>query len=143
MDNALAQKQIEEKVFGVSFALGNPEFHFGGVNPELYTDPIEFHEVIRPSDSGKDFSYWLLGNARVYVGDSEKLANLQTIICTNTLSTWGPRTQVAKIYESIPGSEEAVLGNLKGLYKFPCAKAPKVELSWGKNEAPYRWEYLG
>lgn len=134
MENALSQIKIKENVFGVSFAPGNLEFHFGGMNTELYSNP-EYHRVITPPNGGK--AYWLLGNAQVFVGDFKVLGGLQTIICTNSLLTWGPRAQVIEIYKQIRGSEPD--SRLKGLYKFPCTEEPKVKFSWDGQE---RWEYL-
>ena len=150
MDLALRGRQIEKKVFGVSFAPGKPEYHFGGTNTELYTKPIQFHQVLRPSldrHAEPVLTDWLLGNARVYVGDSGSpvLSGLETIISTDSLLTWGPRAEVEAIYGQIEGSQKF---NDKGLkkegfdvfYEFPCSTKPKVKLSWD-NEEP--WPYLG
>ena len=140
MDNALSQGQIKQKVFGASFAPGKLELHFGGMNAQLYSNPIEFYKVIRHSDdNGKVFPYWILGNGRVYVGDSKRpvLNGLQTIISTDSLYTRGPRDQVHKFYKNIPGSYEAE--GSEGLYEFPCTGTPKVKLSWDKMQ----WEHLG
>lgn len=150
MDIALSERQIKEKVFGVSFAPGRPEYHFGGTNAELYSQPIEFHEVIR-SRGRHVLSDWLLGNARLYVG-TLVLNGLETIISTDSLLTWGPKAQVEKIYGRIQNSKKVNAEDFKeekgfkeedveGLYEFPCSSMPKVELSWDNSKV--RWEYVG
>ena len=143
MDNALAQGQIKQRIFGVSFAPGKREFHFGGMNKKLYTNPIEYHEVIQLRDDKRQvLPYWALGNAQVYVGDLKVLDGLKTIISTDSLFTWGPRNKVDEFYKSIPGLQVKRGGHNepKGMYKFPCSSWPKVKLSWDDKEP---WEYSG
>jgi hypothetical protein len=153
MDIALSQRQIKQKVFGVSFAPGKPEYHFGGTNAELYSKPIEFHKVLQSRDRYGEpvLSDWLLGNAQLYVDASKNpvLNGLKTIISTDSLLTWGPRAQVEEIYKRILNSQKVNAKAFKeeegfkeedveGLYEFPCSSRLKVELSWD-NQA--RWEY--
>ena len=142
MDVALGKRQIKQKVFGVSLAPGNPELHFGGTNAQLYSNPIEFHKVIL--DNGKPvLSSWILENARVYVGDSNRpvLNGLKTIIVTDSLLTWGPRNEVKNFYKRIQGSKRVDRVGFKGLYEYPCTDRLKVKLSWG--DSIVKWEYLG
>ena len=139
VDNAVLQRQIKENVFGISFAPGNLEIHFGGTNEHLYTNPVEYHMVIQGQ------RYWILGNAQIYVGDEKGpfLEKLQTIIATDSLFTWGPRHQVDKFYSNlIPTARKVVREGFEGLYEFTCDTKPKVELSWGNDKERYRWEYL-
>ena len=139
MDIALSERQIKEKVFGVSFAPGRPEYHFGGTNAELYSQPIEFHEVIRSRDRPV-LSDWLLGNARLYVG-TLVLNGLETIISTDSLLTWGPKAQVEK---SMDGFKTQKKSTLKILKKKKALKK-KTSKDYMSSPAPQcpRWSSLG
>jgi hypothetical protein len=144
MDIALSQRQIKQKVFGVSFAPGKLEFHFGGTNAELYSNPVEFPKVIQLNDNGKVLSGWLLGNAQLYVGASKGpvLDGLNTTISTDSRLTWGPRAQVHKFYKRrIPGSQRVDRKGFEGYYEYPCTERPKVKFSWDNSKV--HWEYVG
>ncbi len=58
------------------------------------------------------------------------MSNIQTIIDSGTTLIYGPPSQVATFYKSIPGSQ--VYDSKTGFYTFPCNAVPSnVAFSWG------------
>lgn len=141
METALRQNKITHPLFGVSFALPNPEFHFGGTNAQLYTTPIQYHNVLPFQMGDRRPTYWLLGNGRIFLQEKGEakpvLDNLKTIIATDSMLTYGPSDEVDEIYKPI---KNELTRRADGTYEFPCGKGPKVKISWDGKK---KWDYLG
>ncbi|TFK91595.1 acid protease [Polyporus arcularius HHB13444] len=126
-NSAKAQGTVKAGVFAFKLAKSGSELYLGGTNPNLYKDSIEYHSV----NTGSGF--WQIGSgntAKVLVGSKAVVSNIQTIIDSGTTLIYGPPSQVATFYKSIPGSQ--VYDSKTGFYTFPCNAVPSnVAFSWG------------
>ena len=76
--------------------------------------------IFRPSDS----------HAYPAPCSQTAVSGFQTIIDSGTTIIYGPPTQVATFYKSIPNSQ--LWDKKNGFYSFPCASIPSnVAFSWG------------
>ncbi|RPD59803.1 acid protease [Lentinus tigrinus ALCF2SS1-6] len=120
-NSAKAQGAVKSGVFAFKLAKSGSELYLGGTNSKLYTGSIEYHAVV---GSG----FWQIGSGKVQVGAKTVVSNIRTIIDSGTTLIYGPPSQVATLYASIPGSKAS--GN--GFYTFPCTSVPNnVAFSWG------------
>lgn len=51
------------------------------------------------------------------------------VIDSGTTIMYGPPSDVAAVYASVPGASQ--LNSENGLYQFPCDHVPAVAFSWG------------
>ncbi|KAI0675140.1 acid protease [Trametes maxima] len=122
-NSAKTQGAVKTGVFAFKLAQSGSELYLGGANPSLYTGSIEYHTV---TGSG----FWQLTGSTLYVGSKAVAPNVQTIIDSGTTIIYGPPSQVASFYQSIPGSKAYDSAN--GFYSFPCNSTPSnVAFSWG------------
>ncbi|RPD68640.1 acid protease [Lentinus tigrinus ALCF2SS1-7] len=121
LSHAKAQGAVKTGVFAFKLAKSGSELYLGGTNSKLYTGSIEYHTVV---GSG----FWQIGSGKIQVGAKSVVSNIRTIIDSGTTLIYGPPSQVATLYASIPGSKAS--GN--GFYTFSCTSVPNnVAFSWG------------
>ncbi|KAI0769774.1 protease [Trametes elegans] len=122
-NTAISQKQVKTGVFAFKLAKSGSELYLGGTDSSLYTGSIEYHAV---TGSG----FWQISGAKIQVGSKTVQSNFQTIIDSGTTIIYGPPSQVATFYKSIPGSK--IYDSDNGFYSFPCSSVPSnVAFSWG------------
>ncbi|KAI0332356.1 acid protease [Cubamyces sp. BRFM 1775] len=122
-NTAKSQGAVKNGVFAFKLAKSGSELYLGGTDTSLYTGSIEYHSV---TGSG----FWQLANAKLYLGTKTIESGVQTIIDSGTTIIYGPPSQVAAFYKSIPGSK--VYDSENGFYSFPCSSVPSnVAFSWG------------
>ncbi|KAI0630205.1 protease [Trametes polyzona] len=125
-NSAKSQGAVKNGVFAFKLAKSGSELYLGGTDTSLYTGSIEYHGV---TGSG----FWQIANAKLSLGSKSVQSNFQTIIDSGTTIIYGPPSQVANFYKSIPGSK--VYDSKNGFYSFPCNSVPSnVAFSWGGKQ---------
>jgi len=127
-DNAFAQGSAPSNQFAFKLASTDSELYIGGVNPEQFSDFIEFHPVL--SESG----FWQIGEGAIHTGSETPVTGIQTIIDSGTTIIYGPPESVKELYDSVPGAE--IFDSKNGFYSFPCSSPPSVSFSWEEGR---RW----
>ncbi|KAI0335307.1 protease [Cubamyces sp. BRFM 1775] len=121
---AMVEEAMENYVFAFKLSKNQSELYLGGTDTSLYTGDIEYHPIM------EDKGFWQLGNATITVGNTTILSNIKTVIDSGTTLVYGPSEDVAKFYESIPGSK--LYDTMNGFYTFPCdAIRSDVAFNWG------------
>ncbi|KAI0661329.1 acid protease [Cubamyces menziesii] len=125
-NSAKTQGVVKNGVFAFKLAKSGSELFLGGTNPKLYSGSIESHPV---TGSG----FWQLANAQVNYGSKIIDSGFQTIVDTGTTIIYGPPSQVANFYKSIPGAK--LYDSNNGFYSIPCSSVPSnVSFSWGGQQ---------
>ncbi|KAJ7142091.1 acid protease [Mycena crocata] len=117
---------VDANQFSFYLASSGSELYLGGVNEDLFTGEIEFHDV----DSSTGF--WQATGAKVKVGTTSAVSNFDTIIDSGTTLMYGPPAAVKKLYAAVSGSKVYDADN--GYYSYPCATPPKLAFNWGGKD---------
>ncbi|KAH9898434.1 protease [Cubamyces lactineus] len=121
---AVTTEVMQKYVFAFKLSKNHSELYLGGTDASCYTGDIEYHPIM------EDKGFWQLGNATVTVGNTTVVSGVKTVIDSGTTLIYGPPEDVAKFYESIPGSK--LYDTINGFYTFPCdATRSDVAFSWG------------
>ena len=126
---AMVDRTVRDGVFGMKLAASGSELYLGGTNPDLYTGAIEYHAI------DATLGYWLLPNAKAYLGTTVAASGIETIIDSGTTLAYGPPDAVAAFYGNISGSGSFIAGS--GYYYYPCDSPPAVSFSWDDGK---QWE---
>lgn len=116
-------------VFSFKLAGNGSELLIGGTNSALFTGDFVFAPVTQQG-------YWQVNMDGASVGGTQAVGNITSIIDTGTTLIVGDQTNVAKLYQSIPGSKDASTTVGAGFFTFPCASVPSVSLSFGGRAFP-------
>ncbi|KAJ8495865.1 hypothetical protein ONZ51_g1455 [Trametes cubensis] len=121
---AVTEKAMQKYIFAFKLSKNHSELYLGGTDESLYTGDIEYHPLMEHR------GFWQIGNASLSVGSTTVVSDVKTVIDSGTTLIYGPPEDVAKFYESIPGSK--IYDTINGFYTFPCDTTPSdVAFSWG------------
>ncbi|RDX50372.1 protease [Lentinus brumalis] len=119
---AIEEGAVSQNVFSFKLSKTGSELFIGGINEELYTGRIEFHNL----SSARGF--WQIGGASVSVNGNPAGSAFETIIDSGTTIIIAPEHAAKEFWSHVSGSKYE---EQQELYSFPCNSAPEVAFSWG------------
>ena len=147
VNTAKAQGTLRTAEFAFKLAQSGSELFLGGSNSALYSGNFESHSV-----TGQN-GFWQIGGGSVSVGNNvcaphplfsmrqcadqlceqkNVVSNFLTIVDSGTTIIYGPLSEVAAMYQSIPGS--SIYDSRNGFYQYPCNQRPTVSFNWGGKD---------
>jgi len=128
-NTANEQGTAQENQFGFKLASSGSELYIGGVDEDLFTGDIEYHDV----DTSTGF--WQATGAKAFVGSTTAGSGFETVIDTGTTIMYAPPSAAKSFYSKVSGSE--LFDSENGYYSFPCDSVPSVSFSWSNGQ---KWE---
>jgi len=120
----IANKAVASGQFGFKLASNDAVLFLGGVDPNASSGDLKPVPVTRKG-------FWQVDMDSVTVGGQEALSTTSAIIDTGTTLVVGVPNQVAQVYQSIPGSQDASSTIGEGFFTFPCDSNPQVAMTFG------------
>ncbi|KAJ7171323.1 acid protease [Mycena filopes] len=123
---ANSEGTVDANQFAFYLASSGSELLLGGTNPAKFSGDIEFNSI----DSSNGF--WQATGAKVKIGSTTAVSNIDTIIDSGTTLMYGPPAAIKAFYAKISGAK--LFDSTNGFYSFPCSTPPKISFNWGGQD---------
>jgi cathepsin D len=120
----IANNAVASGEFGFKLASNGAVLFLGGVDPNSSSGNLKSVPVTQKG-------FWQVDMDSVTVGGQEALSTTSAIIDTGTTLIVGVPDQVAQVYQSIPGAQDASSTVGEGFFTFPCNSNPQVAMTFG------------